>query len=182
MNPLNLIPIQYRALALAIAVLVVLSAVAGGSWYLTAEYKDAVWGEAIAKQKVAAAAELQTATDDVLKKERAAAQRNITLEKEHAQAKRKIDNVLTDNRRLARELGGLRDPGRRSSCGDAVPADSSAGRAPDSAAEGRLSEAATEFLLGFAADADRAAEYASACFRWANPGDPADLSLAPRSE
>lgn len=174
MNITTLIPVQYRAAALAIAILVVLGAVAGGSWYLTAEYKDAKWTAAIEKQKVEAAAQLQAATEGVLKKERAATQRNTNLEIDNAKANAKVNIALSTNRKLAAELGGLRDPGRRASCRDAVPADSPAGVSADPAAEGRLSAEASEFLLGFAADADRAAEYALTCHIWANPGSPAD--------
>lgn len=172
MNIINLIPVQYRAAALAIAILVVLSAVAGASWYFTAEYKDATWTAAIEKQKVEAAAQLQIATEDVLKKERAATQRNINLEIENGKANVKINTILSNNRKLARELGGLRDPGRRPSCINAMPADNPAGVSADPAAEGRLSDQASEFLLGFAAEADRAAEYALTCHVWANPESP----------
>lgn len=174
MNIINLIPVQYRAAALAIAILVVLGAVAGGSWYLTAEYKDATWEKAIEKQKVAAAKELQTATEDVLKEERAANQRNVNLEIDNGKANTKIDTVLAANRRLAAELGGLRDPGRRPSSACAKSPDKASGLDTDTPAESRLSAEATEFLLGFAAEADRTAEYALTCHVWANPGSPAD--------
>lgn len=138
-----------------------------GSWYLTAAYKDSKWGKAVADQKVEAAAELQTETERALAAERKNTELNNNLEKHHAEANRTIETALADNRRLARELGGLRDPGRRPSCsspqgGIIPPADTAAGTAGT-----ELSAEASEFLLELTAEADRAAEYARTCHDWA---------------
>lgn len=138
-----------------------------GSWYLTAEYKDAKWGKAVADQKVAAAAELQAETEKVLAAERKNTELNNQLEKNHAEANRKIDATLADNRRLARELGGLRDPGRRPSCGGAQAGAGPAADPAGGSAGTELSDEATEFLLELTAEADRAAEYAQTCHAWA---------------
>lgn len=137
------------------------------SWYLTAEYKDSKWGKAVADQKVAAAKALQAETEKVLDAERKNTELNNNLEKNHAEASRKIDATLADNRRLARELGGLRDPGRRPGCGAAGAETGAAADPAGGSAEGRLSDEASEFLLELAADADRAAEYAQTCRAWA---------------
>lgn len=148
-----------------------------GSWWLTAEYKDSVWGKAVSDQKVEAGKVLQEETEKVLTAEREASRLKDEMEKQHAKSSAKIERTLADNRRLTRELGGLRDPGRRSSGGCPTPGateatGSSAGGAAEGelpgAAEGLLSAEASEFLLEFAAEADRAAEYAQLCYRWAN--------------
>lgn len=138
-----------------------------GSWYLTAEYKGAKWGKAVEQKKKEAAETLQAETEKVLAAERKNTELNNQLEKTHAEQSRKIESALADNRRLARELGGLRDPGRRPSCGGTQ---AGVGAAPDpagAATGGELSAEASEFLLEFAAEADRAAEYAQTCHSWA---------------
>lgn len=155
--------IKTALIALAVGLLVG----ALGSWYLTAEYKDAKWGKAVADQKVAADKVLQAKTDKVLAAERKATELNNQLEKNHAEASRKIDATLADNRRLARELGGLRDPGRRPSCGGAQAGTDTPTDAAGSSASGQLSAEASDFLLELAADADRVAEYAQTCYSWA---------------
>lgn len=138
-----------------------------GSWYLTAEYKDSKWGKAVADQKVEAAKVLQAETERALTTERKNTELNNNLEKHHAEANRTIETTRADNRRLARELGGLRDPGRRPSCsspqsGIVAPADPATGTAG-----AELSAEASEFLLELTAEADRAAEYARTCHDWA---------------
>lgn len=138
-----------------------------GSLYLTAEYKDAKWGKAVEQQKKEAAETLQAETEKVLTAERKNTELNNQLEKTHAEQSRKIESALADNRRLARELGGLRDPGRRSGCGVPTPGIQSPGFDSATPTGGELSAEATEFLLEFAADADRAAEYANTCHDWA---------------
>lgn len=150
-----------------VALAVGLAAGALGSWYLTAEYKDGVWGKAVSDQKVEAAAELQAATDRAVKAERRNVELANDLEVKHEQNQQRLDRALSDNRRLARELGGLRDPGRRPGGDCPVPAGSQAAGEPDGGTAGaRLSAEASEFLLEFARDADRAAEYAGTCRAW----------------
>ena len=152
----------------AIALAVGLGAGAFGSWYLTAEYKDSVWGKAVADQKVEAAAQLQAATQRVIEVERRHNALADQLEVKHAENQQILDRVLADNRRLARELGGLRDPGRRPSCGGTVPSDTTTTGQPEGGATGaELSAEASEFLLEFAREADRAAQYAKTCYDWA---------------
>lgn len=138
-----------------------------GSWYLTAEYKDASWTASIEKQKVDAAKELQAATDRAISAERRQNELATQLEVKHVESEREFDKALSTNRRLARELGGLRDPGRRPSCGGTVPTDSTTTTQPETGPTGtELSAEASEFLLEFARDADRAAQYAKSCYDW----------------
>lgn len=137
------------------------------AWHFTAKYKDATWEASIAKQKEAAATELQAATDRAIKAERAQNELSTKLEVSHVEAGKKLDAVLIDNRKLSAQLGGLRDPGRRTSCPSTVPASSATtGRAQDTTTDSRLSNEASDFLLEFARDADRAAEYAQTCHGW----------------
>ena len=138
-----------------------------GSWYLTAEYKDASWTASIEKQKVKAAEQLQAATDRAISAERRQNELATQLEVKHVESEKELDKALSTNRRLARELGGLRDPGRRPSCGGTVPTDSTTSAQPETGSTGaELSAEASEFLLEFARDADRAAQYAKTCYDW----------------
>lgn len=151
----------------AVALAVGLGAGAFGSWYLTAEYKDSVWGKAVTDQKVEAAAQLQAATQRAIEAERRHNALADQLEVKHAENQQALDRVLADNRRLARELGGLRDPGRRPSCGGSVPTAAAAASESEGGATGaELSAEASEFLLEFAREADRAAQYAKTCYDW----------------
>lgn len=157
--------LDMRSIALAAAVGLGIGSL--GSWYLTAEYKDASWTASIEKQKVEAAKQLQTATDRVIEIERSQNKLANQLEVKHVESERQLDKALADNKRLARELGGLRDPGRRPSCGGAMPTDSTTTIQPEGGTAGaELSAEASEFLLEFARDADRAAQYATTCSAW----------------
>jgi hypothetical protein len=138
-----------------------------GSWYLTAKYKDASWTVSIEKQKVEAAGQLQAATERAISAERRQNELANQLEVKHVESEKELDKALSTNRRLARELGGLRDPGRRPSCGGTVPTDPTTSVQPETGPTGtELSAEASEFLLEFARDADRAAQYASTCSAW----------------
>lgn len=151
----------------AIALAIGLGAGALGSWYLTAKYKDSVWGKAVADQKVEAVAQLQAATQLAIEAEREGIALALKLEVQSAENKQKLDSILADNRRLARELGGLRDPFAKPAGGCTMPAaPAGSGIAVPAPAPGRLSDEASEFLLDFASDADRAAEYAATCHEW----------------
>ena len=98
------------------------------------------------------------------------------LEAEHADAMEDISAALSENRRLAALNRGLRDPGKRPACRqDTVRGPGpTAGSTEDSSTEGRLSteaegllsSEASEFLIELAAEADRAAQYATTCHRW----------------
>ncbi len=138
-----------------------------GGWYFTAKYKDATWMASIDKQKSEAATKLQAAIERALAAERKNNELGIRLEKQHVEAAQKLDATLADNRRLARELGGLRDPGRRPSCGNTVSSTSTTSNQPDSGSTGtELSVEASEFLLEFARSADAVAQYAKTCYDW----------------
>jgi hypothetical protein len=138
-----------------------------GSWYLTAEYKDASWTASIEKQKVKASEQLQAATDRAISAERRQNELATQIEVKHVESEKELDKALSTNRRLTRELGGLRDPGRRPSCSGTVPTDSTTSAKPEIGPTGaELSTEASEFLLEFARDADRAAQYAKTCYDW----------------
>ena len=155
--------IQNQILALIAAILFG----AFGSWWVTSDYYQAKYDAAVARQKAEAGKVLQEATERAIAAERLNNKLAQTLEVSHAQNRQKLDAALTDNRRLARELGGLRDPGYREGGNCAVPTTATgSGIAIRQPATGRLSAEATEFLLDFARDADRAAEYAGLCSDW----------------
>jgi hypothetical protein len=124
-------------------------------------------GNAIEAQKAEAAQALAMETAKARKIEKDNDRIRIEAEVKHAKARDQIERTLADNRRLARQLGGLRDPGRK---GSDCPLPGSAEATSNGDAEataGRLSDEAESFLLEFAAEADRAAEYARTCHEWA---------------
>jgi len=138
-----------------------------GSWYLTGKYKDTKWTAAIKQQQVDAAKQLQAAMERAITAERRQTEFSNQLEVKHVESERKLDAALVVNRRLARELGGLRDPGRRPSCGGTVSEATDTTGQPASGSTGaELSAEASEFLFEFARDADRAAQYAQTCSFW----------------
>ena len=150
-----------------LAAVVGLGVGAVGSWYLTAEYKDASWTASVEKQKVKAAEQLQSATDRAISAERRQNELATQLEVKHVESEKELDKALSTNQRLARELGGLRDPGRRPSCSGSVSTDSTTSAQPETSSTGtELSAEASKFLLEFARDADRAAQYAKTCYDW----------------
>lgn len=152
---------------LIIACVASLALGATSSWWLTAEYKDNKWIAKVEAQKVEAARQLQEATEKVIELERQRNQIATKLEIQNAAKQTELDKALSDNRRLATQLGGLRDPGRRQSCPTALPnATNSTQQPADSSSDARLSAEATEFLLEFAREADRAAQYAGTCYQW----------------
>lgn len=150
-----------------------LAAIAGlligvvASWWLTASYKNASWRATIEVQKVEAARQLQVATEKAVQTERDNQRLANQIEVQHVQSTKQLDAALADNRRLARELGGLRDPGRRTSGECSVSSNSSStGVIAAGSSDGRLSDEASEFLLEFARQADEAAQYAATCHQW----------------
>ena len=122
-----------------------------GGWWVTADYKDSHYAAILDAQKVQAFKDIAEAEEKANKLDVANAQQQITL-----------DKALADNRALARQLGGLRDPGFKSA--GCLP-DTTSGTATAST-EGRLSDEASQFLLDFARQADAAAEYANICYAW----------------
>ena len=73
-----------------------------------------------------------------------------------------IERLSSDNTKLVRELGGLRDPGRSYSTKN-----KSSGSDSKTGAGTVLSDEATEFLLGLTRDADVLREQLRLCQEWA---------------
>lgn len=147
----------------------VVAAIAGaiGGWWITDDILTSKHEAQIQRIRADAATALQEATDRAIQAERDAISLALKLEVQSAENKQKLDSVLTDNRRLARELGGLRDPFAKPAGGCTMPASpAGTGLAVPAPAPGRLSDEASEFLLEFAREADRAAEYAATCHEW----------------
>lgn len=133
----------------------------------TAEKAQNLESDRIAQ--VAMDSRMEQARQDAEKSRQLATNLRDKIEVQHAKATQTIIRQRLDNERLAHELGGLRDPGAGSAADrDAVPADAeSAGCDCPDPASGRLSAAASRFLLDFAQDADAAAQYARDCHEWA---------------
>lgn len=135
---------------------------AWGTW----TFLDARHESEIQSIRADAALAVEAATQRAVEVERAHAELATKLEVQHEKATRQLAAIRADNRRLARELGGLRDP---YPVAPACPVSTDSDSAVDSAATatvGRLSDEASQFLLEFAYDADRAAEYANTCYKW----------------
>lgn len=140
---------------------------ATGSGLLVKRYVGNAWTAKAEKQKTEAAAQLQAATDRAIKAER---QHNTIAKELEVQSeinKQKLDDAYHGNRALSTQLGGLRDPGRRSS--GSCPTSTTAGSTQQLAGEttgAPLSAEASDFLLDFAKQADDAARYANTCYDW----------------
>ena len=144
-----------------------LAAVAAGALaaWGTATFLNASHDAEIQSIRAAAAEQYAAATQRAVEVERAHAELATKLEVQHEANRTRLAARRADNSRLARELGGLRDPFAAPACPVSTAPDGTVDPAA-AAATGRLSDEAAEFLLGFAYDADRAAEYASTCYRW----------------
>lgn len=138
-----------------------------GSWYLTAEYKDATWSASVAQLQIEAADSLQVATVQAASIEREAGIKVRELEAKYHETENNLAVIRQRNRVLADQLGGLRDPGRRTSGHDTMPgsAPSSANHA-DPTTSAYLSAEASGVLLDAAAEVDGLASYAKTCYDW----------------
>ncbi len=155
-----------QAILVAIGISLALGAVS--AWKVTADFKDSHYSAIIESHRADAEQALREANDRAIKVEREHKALADQLELSHAERDAEKDRILAENRRLARELGGLRDPGKRPACRAAVPATSGPPvAAVDDTADGRLSSEASEFLLDFARECDAAADYARTAHDWA---------------
>ena len=151
-----------------LALVAALALGAGSAWKLTADAKDDHYAAIMESQRANAEVALRTAQGKALDIERKHNELARDLELAHEDSRTEKDRILADNRRLARELGGLRDPGKRPACNAAVPANAAApGTAADNASSGRLSDEAADFLLELARECDQAADYAGTAHDWA---------------
>lgn len=155
--------IRNMAIALALGLAI------GGVWsgILVKRHVNNSWEAKIDKQKVEAAAELQSATDRAIKAERSNNSIATELEVQNEINKQKLDDSYRTNRALSTQLGGLRDPGRRPSGDCTASTATGAPKHPDGETTGAaLSTEASDFLLDFAKSADSAAQYATTCYNW----------------
>ena len=148
---------------------------AAASWWVTSDALSAKHKAEIQSIRAEAAEQYAAATQRAVEVEREHAQLATNLEVQHEKATRQLAAIRADNRRLAAAAGGLRDP---YPVAPTCPLPADAGSTVDPAAapavagipnaiEGVvLSDETTEFLIEFAYDADRAAEYASTCHQW----------------
>lgn len=131
----------------------------------TATFLNASHDAEIQSIRAAAAEQYAAATQRAVEVERAHAELATKLEVQHEANRTRLAALRADNRRLSAELGGLRDPFGTPACPVSTAPDGTVDPAT-ATTTGRLSDEASEFLLDLAYDADRAAEYASTCYRW----------------
>lgn len=160
--------------------ILVVSALAssGGTWWLTSTYKDASWRASVMKQEIEASKVLRDALTRAIQAERDNGIYSARLETQHYEHTRQQEEFGRRNRSLARELGGLRDPGRRTSGQCPVPSENaSAGVAPEKTAGVRLSSELQQFLFTVEDAGAALEEYAMTCYQYAN-----QIPLAPLDE
>lgn len=134
------------------------------SWYLTAEYKDASWEASVNAVNIEAERALRKSVEAAHAVEMNQQQVINELEVAHAKDVEDLARIGDYNRALFARLGGMHDPGRRTSCPSPLPEEAgAAGVLRGDPAAANLSAEAEEFLHTFAADADRAALYAKKC-------------------
>lgn len=167
----GLIPAPYKIYAIAAAALLIAAVSATVGWQLRDVFADRDIAQlelSYERNRLAQAEAIARSKDKARAAEAAERAANQQIEvRAHENAKR-TNSILAENRRLARELGGLRDPGHRPGSTN-LPGEAGTPRHPENGtAEGRLSDEATEFLLEFAAQCDAAAVYAQAGHEYAN--------------
>ena len=150
---------------IALGVGVILGALPAG--YFAHKYTDNKWVAATERLKNEAAETLQKATGAVIAAERENAKLANKMDVDHAKAEKQIRATLAENRRLVYSLGGMRDPGcGEGGSGGVSGSAATPGGAANCATGNRLSDETAEFLLGFAEEADTAANYARTCHDW----------------
>lgn len=163
------------AKAKLIAALLVGATAALTTFFLVRTYEENKWGRVVSELRAEQEQERRTAaealareTGRVLELQQRLNEAAQVADMGYKEKEDEIDRLEADNRRLARELGGLRDPGHRPAARCAAsPAEAGgAGGTPDPASDGRLSDEATEFLLAEARRADEVANWAGTCWRW----------------
>jgi hypothetical protein len=140
---------------------------ASGGGFVVRSYVNSKWESSLQKQKLEATTQLLRAEQRTRKLETENTLISNKLEVESEIQKSKLSELEKANRALAVKFGGLRDPGRRSSCVRTLSSTTAAASESEAVASGSLlSTEATEFLLDFSKQADSAAEYANTCHKW----------------
>lgn len=154
-----------KTAAIALGIGVLIGALPTG--YFMYQYTNNKWIASTEKLKNESLALLQQATEKARRVERENSKLASKIDVVHAKAEKQIHETLAENRRLVYSLGGMRDPGCREGGTDDVPGTSTASISSAGCAPGnKFSDQTTEFLLGFAEEADSAANYAKTCYEW----------------
>lgn len=179
MLPLLLLP-KLKMIGGALAAGLLLGS--GFAWWATSNYKDASWQASVMKQEVDAANILREALERAVKAERENGIYSARLETQYHENMEKQQELGRRNQRLARERGGLRDPGRRASSQCPVSGENAGAQHPqEAAALATLSPPLERFLWSWADDGALLDEYTSTCYRYANdlPVDDAPANTLP---
>lgn len=131
------------------------------TWLVTASYKNAVWQERLTQEHNTQLQQHNEQLQFALEQERKARQQAIEIEVAYHDQTITVNTLAANNRRLADELGGLRDPYAASE-----NTSTTASCAPCKPCDGKLSAEATRFLLELTEEADRLRAYADTCYKW----------------
>lgn len=133
---------------------------------ITYKFEEAKWEAALQKQKIEAQQELQSATLEVLERERKAREQIFELENKHQETLQQLSALDTKYRRLVHDAGGLRDKGRGKSSSNSKGTNTSTGGNNETDSR-LLSRETTDFLLDITAEADEVREQLRLCQEWA---------------
>lgn len=149
-------------------IIALVSMVVSGSvvWRMTTNYQETKWENVILEKESVSNKVLRDTLEQVRQIEKQHALITTQLEIKNGQLKEQIDSIYTENRRLTRDLNGMRDPGVRATRCAVPTASPTASGSDDQTTGARLSDEASEFLLTFANDSDKVALYAQTCYKW----------------
>ena len=150
-------------------ILAILSALiigALGSWWITADYKEAKYQTIISQMKLDASEALRLETNKVRTIEAENARIATQLEVAHDTYQKNLDQVKADNARLIAQYGGLYDRHPSSGGSTQTSGSNASSNASSATTRSKLSDALTEFLLSESRRADEAALYARTCYDW----------------
>lgn len=149
-----------------IALVAFIAFTTGGSWYLTSSYKESKYGAIISKMREDAAIALHEATLKAMEIASENSRLATEIEVQSAENRERLDQVSSDNRMLADQLGGLYDSYSTCSSDTTKPNTETTTKSAASTTGVRLSKEATAFLLAESRRADEAANYANTCYQW----------------
>lgn len=146
-----------------IGLVILLGVSIGGTWHFTKNYYTNKYDTQIAKLDKDHAKQVKELTDSKIVAERKLGESRNEIDVEHNKT---IDELTARIDTLRRDNVRLRDPGAKASSCPSTNSGTTSGSADGDETEGLLSRQATEFLWGFAGEADRVNEELRACRKW----------------